>query len=87
MAITKNTEIKIEVSLDKNNIPEYMNWTAEDGGISRQETKAMLLSFWNSEAHGGQSDRRDIATAPSDVSERSSGGLHRDAGESGYSVS
>ena len=50
MAITKNTEIKIEVSLDKNNIPEYMNWTAEDGGISSQETKAMLLSFWDSEA-------------------------------------
>ncbi len=50
MAITKKTEIKIEVSLDENNIPEHINWTAEDGGISRQETKAMLLSFWNSEA-------------------------------------
>ena len=50
MAITKNTEIKIAVSLDENNIPENMNWTAEDGGISRQETKAMLLSLWNSEA-------------------------------------
>ena len=50
MAITKNTEIKIEVSLDENNIPEHMNWTAEDGGILRQETKAMLLSFWNSKA-------------------------------------
>ena len=49
MAITKNTEIKIEVSLDENNIPEHMNWTAKDGGISRQESKAMLLSFWNSE--------------------------------------
>ena len=50
MAITKNTEIKIEVSLDENNIPEHMNWTAEDGGISSQDTKAMLLSFWDSEA-------------------------------------
>ena len=50
MAITKNTEIKIAVSLDENNIPENMNWTAEDGGISSQETKAMLLSLWNSEA-------------------------------------
>ena len=47
MAITKNTEIKIEVSLDENNIPEHMNWTAEDGGISSQDTKAMLLSFWD----------------------------------------
>ena len=50
MAITKNTEIKIEVSLDENNIPEHMNWTAEDGGISSQDTKAMLLFFWDSEA-------------------------------------
>ena len=50
MAIKKNTEIKIEVSLDENNIPEHMNWTAKDGGISSQETKAMLLSFWDSEA-------------------------------------
>ncbi|MFQ3340708.1 MAG: gliding motility-associated protein GldC [Flavobacteriaceae bacterium] len=49
MAIKKNTEIKIEVNLDENNIPEQMKWTAEDGGISNQETKAMLLSFWDSE--------------------------------------
>ena len=49
MAIKKNTEIKIHVALDENNIPEQMKWTAEDGGINDQETKAMLLSFWDSD--------------------------------------
>ena len=49
MATKKNTEIKIHVALDENNIPEQMKWTAEDGGINDQETKAMLLSFWDSD--------------------------------------
>ena len=49
MATKKNTEIKIHVALDENNIPEQMKWTAEDGGINYQETKAMLLSFWDSD--------------------------------------
>ena len=49
MAIKKNTEIKIHVALDENNIPEQMKLTAEDGGINDQETKAMLLSFWDSD--------------------------------------
>jgi len=49
MAIKKNTEIEIQVSLDENNIPEQMKWTAEDGGVKDQDTKAMLLSFWDSD--------------------------------------
>ena len=49
MSIKKNTDIKIQVGLDENNIPEQMQWSAEDGGIKDQETKAMLLSFWDSE--------------------------------------
>ena len=49
MAIKKNTDIKIQVGLDENNIPEQMQWSAEDGGIKDQDTKAMLLSFWDSE--------------------------------------
>ena len=47
--IKKNTDIKIQVGLDENNIPEQMQWSAEDGGIKDQDTKAMLLSFWDSE--------------------------------------
>ena len=30
MAIKKNTDIKIQVGLDENNIPEQMQWSAED---------------------------------------------------------
>jgi gliding motility-associated protein GldC len=49
MAIVKNTQIKIEVGPDENNIPEEMQWTAPDGGVSDMDTKAMLLSFWDAE--------------------------------------
>ena len=49
MAIEKKTQITIDVNLDENNITEKMQWTAQDGGISKMDTKAMLLSFWDAE--------------------------------------
>ncbi len=49
MAILKKTQVKIDVGLDENNIPEEMQWTAPDGGVLDMETKAMLLSFWDAE--------------------------------------
>jgi len=49
MAIKKNTQVLININLDENNIPEEMKWTAQDGGISDMDTKAILLSFWDSE--------------------------------------
>lgn len=49
MAIVKKTQVKIDVGLDENNIPEEMHWTAPDGGVLDMETKAMLLSFWDAE--------------------------------------
>ena len=49
MAINKKTQITIDINLDENEIPEKMNWTAPDGGISNLETKAILLSFWDSD--------------------------------------
>lgn len=48
MAIKHNSEIKIEVGLDENRIPEMMKWSADDGGISNMESKALLLSVWDS---------------------------------------
>ena len=33
MAVKYKTEIKIEVGLDENRIPEIMKWYADDGGI------------------------------------------------------
>ena len=48
MAIKHNSEIKIEVGLDENRIPEMMKWSADDGGIANKESKALLLSVWDS---------------------------------------
>ena len=40
--------IELTVDLDENRIPEKLHWTAEDGGITNEEAKAMLLSVWDS---------------------------------------
>ena len=45
----KETEITIKVKLDDNNIPEHISWSAPDGGIKDESSKAMLLSFWDSQ--------------------------------------
>ena len=44
----KKSEIKIQVEVDENNVPENLNWSAQDGGINNEEAKAMLLSLWDS---------------------------------------
>lgn len=44
----KTSKIELVVELDDNRIPEKLNWTAEDGGISNEEAKAMMLSVWDS---------------------------------------
>lgn len=41
------SEIKINVALDANKIPEKMRWTAEDGGVTQKDTKAVMLSVWD----------------------------------------
>ena len=46
----KKTKIVIDVELDDNHVPEKMFWKAEDGGIKRQETKAAMISVWDSKA-------------------------------------
>lgn len=43
----KKTQITIDIELDENHIPEKMHWNAEDGGISNQETKAVMVSVWD----------------------------------------
>ena len=45
----KETEITIKVMLDDNNIPEQISWSAPDGGMKDQLSKAILLSFWDSQ--------------------------------------
>ncbi len=42
------SDINIQVVLDENKVPEKLNWSAKDGGIDKAESKAMLLSVWDS---------------------------------------
>ena len=48
MAEFKKSEINIEVVLDENRVPEEIYWSADDGNIYKEESKAMLLSMWDS---------------------------------------
>jgi gliding motility-associated protein GldC len=46
----KNTsEIKINIELDENRIPEKLSWAAVEGGVSLEQAKAFILSVWNSD--------------------------------------
>lgn len=44
------SEIKFHVELDENRVPEKLSWTAQDGGVQLAETKAIMLSVWDSKA-------------------------------------
>lgn len=48
MAKLNTSEITLTVGLDENQVPETLNWSAQDGGIENEEAKAMLLSVWDS---------------------------------------
>ncbi|AXT58078.1 gliding motility protein GldC [Aquimarina sp. MMG015] len=67
MANTHKSEIKIEIELDENKVPEKLNWTAKDGGIENEETKAMLLSVWDNK--NKESLRIDLWTKDMPVDE------------------
>ena len=42
------SDINFVIELDENRVPEKINWTATDGGISNQEAKSILVSVWDS---------------------------------------
>lgn len=44
---SKTSKIEIQVSTDENRIPSDINWSAEDGGVTNEEAKAVLLSIWD----------------------------------------
>lgn len=48
MSNTSTSEIKFLVELDQNRVPEKLSWTAQEGGIEKEEAKAIMLSIWNS---------------------------------------
>jgi gliding motility-associated protein GldC len=64
---TKKFEIKFDIELDENKVPEEMHWTAEDGGVSNQKTKAIMLSIWDAKAK--ESLRIDLWTKDMPVDE------------------
>ena len=68
--MSKNTlksEIKINVELDENRVPETLYWTARDGGVANQESKAMMLSVWDNNKQ--ESMRIDLWTKDMPVDE------------------
>lgn len=46
----KTSKIELVVELDENRIPEKLNWSAEDGGITNEEARAIMLSVWDGNA-------------------------------------
>lgn len=50
MSDTITSEIKFEIQLDPNRVPEKLFWTAADGGVANEEAKAIMLSIWDSKA-------------------------------------
>ncbi len=50
MSNTIKSEIKFNVELDENRVPEKIQWTAPDGGINSEAAKAIMLSIWDSKA-------------------------------------
>ena len=47
MAVAHTSKIEFTVELDENKIPENISWTAEDGGIDNESSKAIMLSVWD----------------------------------------
>lgn len=50
MSNSIQSEIKFNVLLDENRVPESLAWTAQDGGVNNEETKAIMLSIWDNNA-------------------------------------
>lgn len=67
MSNTHTSEIKFQVELDENKIPEKLLWSAQDGGIEAEEAKAIMLSIWDSKHK--ESMRIDLWTKDMPVDE------------------
>ncbi|SHG09279.1 protein involved in gliding motility GldC [Flavobacterium segetis] len=61
------SEIKFQIELDENRVPEKLMWSAKDGGVELEETKAIMLSIWDSKAK--ESMRIDLWTKEMPVDE------------------
>ena len=63
----KKSEIVLNIELDENKVPEKLSFSAKDGGIENQASKAFMLSVWDSEAQ--ESLRIDLWTKDMPVDE------------------
>lgn len=61
------SEIKFDITLDENRVPEKLHWTARDGGVENEESKAIMLSVWDNKAK--ESMRIDLWTKDMPVDE------------------
>lgn len=67
MSDNNTSEIKFLIELDENRVPEKLLWTAKDGGVELQESKAIMLNVWDSKAK--ESMRIDLWTKDMPVDE------------------
>jgi gliding motility-associated protein GldC len=47
MSVKHTSEIKFKIDLDENKVPEEFSWTAKDGGIDNEASKAVMISVWD----------------------------------------
>ena len=47
MAVKHNSEVKFKIGLDENKVPEEISWTAIEGGIDNEPSKAVMISVWD----------------------------------------
>jgi gliding motility-associated protein GldC len=67
MSDKNKSEIKFLVELDENRVPEKLLWSAKDGDVDLEETKAIMLSVWDSKSK--ESMRIDLWTKEMPVDE------------------
>lgn len=48
MANKDKSDVLFSISLDENQVPEKLSWSAEEGGIKNEDTKAFFISVWDS---------------------------------------
>ena len=47
MAVKHTSEVNFKIGLDENKVPEEISWTAKDGGINGEPSKAVMISVWD----------------------------------------
>ena len=47
MAVKHNSQINFKIGLDENKVPEEISWSAKDGGIENEPSKAVMISVWD----------------------------------------